>query len=77
MEEYRCKKCNRILRNEESIKRGYGKTCYNIIQLNQNTKGPNNVIIEELLDRVRKLELDNNLNSDFFHTKSKTYNFIV
>ncbi|KKL46782.1 hypothetical protein LCGC14_2342130 [marine sediment metagenome] len=63
MEEYRCKKCNRILRNEESIKRGYGAKCYRIITLqNQETKPEqsNNTIIEELLNRVRKLELDNN-----------------
>lgn len=39
MSEHRCKRCNRILKSEESIKRGYGKTCYNIVQLNnQETK---------------------------------------
>lgn len=31
----RCKRCNHILHNPESIKRGYGKTCYRIIQLQE------------------------------------------
>lgn len=31
----RCKRCNHILHNLESIKRGYGKTCYRIIQLQE------------------------------------------
>lgn len=39
MSEIRCKLCNRILRSEESIKLGYGKTCYRIMKLNQ-TKQP-------------------------------------
>ena len=34
MSEYRCKRCNRILRNKLSIERGYGAKCYKIIQLN-------------------------------------------
>ena len=57
----RCKRCNRELHSEGSIKLGYGKKCYRIIQL-QNTQitTPNNDVIDELLNRVRKLELDNN-----------------
>jgi len=31
----RCKLCGRILTNPESIKRGYGKTCYNVVQFKQ------------------------------------------
>lgn len=56
----KCKRCGRILRNKESIERGYGSKCYRIIQLNQDqpTNSPNNDIINELLNRVRKLELD-------------------
>ena len=34
MPEFRCKRCNRILKNKESIERGYGVKCYKIIQLN-------------------------------------------
>lgn len=57
----RCLRCNRILTNEKSINRGYGRKCYRIINLGENIPkkhiSPNN---EELLDRIRKLELDNN-----------------
>ena len=61
MEIVRCKRCNRELHSEESIKLGYGKKCYRIIQLqNAQITSPNNTVIEELLNRVRKLELDNN-----------------
>jgi len=59
----RCKKCNRILTNSISIERGYGDICYKIIQLYkqpEQPEQPNNTIIEELLNRVRKVELDNN-----------------
>ena len=64
MSEFRCKRCNRILKNKESIERGYGAKCYKIIQLN-NIEEPkpeqsNNSILDELLNRVIKLELDNN-----------------
>ena len=81
----RCKRCNSILTSEESIKRGYGKTCYKIITLQgKNTlrlklrklfntirhnkqKEPQIQVIqktntpefEDLLDRIRKVELDN------------------
>ena len=58
MPEIRCIRCNRILRNKLSIEHGYGDKCYRIIQLNK--KEPNESIIDELLNRVRKLELDNN-----------------
>lgn len=30
-----CKRCNRRLKNTESQKIGYGKTCYSKIQINQ------------------------------------------
>ncbi len=63
MSEIKCKRCNRILKNPESIKRGYGLKCHRIIQLQKSKEQPeqlNNTILEELLNRVRKLELDNN-----------------
>jgi len=56
MVETRCKRCNRILSSEKSIARGYGSTCYRIHLLE--SKQENNDI-KELIDRVRKLELDN------------------
>ncbi len=56
----KCKRCGRILKSEKSIERGYGLRCYRIMQLNQQITGPNNAVLEELLNRVRKLELDNN-----------------
>ena len=56
----KCKRCGRVLKSEKSIERGYGLRCYRIMQLNQQITGPNNEILEELLNRVRKLELDNN-----------------
>lgn len=34
-ENIRCKRCNRILTSKESIKRGYGLTCYRIVQLQE------------------------------------------
>jgi len=57
MSEIRCKRCNRILKNKLSIEHGYGDKCYRITQLNK--KEPNESVIDELLNRVRKLELDN------------------
>ncbi|MFW9971906.1 MAG: DUF6011 domain-containing protein [Candidatus Odinarchaeota archaeon] len=61
MTEHKCKRCGRILKSAESIKRGYGKTCYKIIELSEPEQPQiNNEILEELLNRVRKLELDNN-----------------
>ncbi len=59
MSEIRCKRCNRILKNKLSVERGYGAKCYRIVQLNQEPEKPNESIIGELLNRVRKLELDN------------------
>lgn len=66
----RCLRCDRVLTNEKSINRGYGRKCFRIINLGENmhekhkdtymsthTHSPNN---DELLDRIRKLELDNN-----------------
>jgi len=54
-----CKRCGRVLKSEKSIERGYGLKCYRIMQLNQQIAGPNNPNMENLLNRVRKLELDN------------------
>ena len=59
MENIRCKRCGRILTNPNSIELGYGRKCYQIMQLNKASLGPNNDIILGLVDRVRKLELDN------------------
>ena len=47
------------MKSEKSIERGYGLTCYRIMQLNQKIAGPTNEFMENLLNRVRKLELDN------------------
>lgn len=78
MEIVRCKRCNHVLRSTESIKRGYGRTCYRIFKLQEANKPeqPNNSILEELLNRVKKLELDNNfmkhqLKHKTFSSKSK------
>lgn len=63
MYEIRCERCGRKLSNIESVERGYGKKCYKIVQLNSPKTKPeqlNSAIIEGLLNRVRKLELDNN-----------------
>ena len=62
MDIIRCKRCNAILRSEKSRKLGYGNTCYRITKLLETKKHEsiNNSILEELLTRVRKLELDNN-----------------
>lgn len=51
-----CKRCGRELTSLLSIKRGYGKVCYSIVQIKQ----VNDSILDDLLNRVRKLELDNN-----------------
>jgi len=52
-----------VLKSVESVERGYGSQCYRIIQLNKvdevESTPINMAVIEELLDRVRKLELDN------------------
>ena len=34
----KCKRCGRVLKSPESIKRGYGKTCYRIVQFQETTK---------------------------------------
>ncbi len=76
----KCKRCGRILKNEKSIERGYGLNCYRIMQLNQQEPGSNNAVLEELLNRVRKLELDNNFmkhqlkHKTFIGTTSKDSN---
>lgn len=86
----KCKLCGHKLSNPESIKRGYGKTCYRIIQLNKSKVEEESLIEElqneililkeqinsigkyirigeltnnntsELLNRIKRLELDNN-----------------
>jgi len=56
----KCKRCGRKLSSPKSIERGYGAKCYKIIQLNNQESKPDDSILEELLNRVRKLELDNN-----------------
>lgn len=38
MSKCKCQKCGRILTNPESIKRGYGATCFRIIKLSQTNK---------------------------------------
>ncbi|KKN33668.1 hypothetical protein LCGC14_0801610 [marine sediment metagenome] len=60
MENIKCKRCNRILTNKVSIKLGYGLVCYHKMQLQEaQITSPNNDVIAQLFDRVRKLELDN------------------
>lgn len=58
----RCKRCNRILKSKLSIEHGFGETCYRIFKLSEANKPEqlNNSVLDELLNRVRKLELDNN-----------------
>jgi hypothetical protein len=46
MQEIRCKRCIRVLISKESIKLGYGRNCYRIIQLTQESNRPNNDIID-------------------------------
>jgi len=60
--EIRCKRCGHVLTSPESIERGMGEICYRIVQLQEINKPeqPNSSVLEELLKRVRKLELDNN-----------------
>lgn len=57
----RCKRCNRVLKNKESIQLGYGKTCYRIFLLNNQPEKIFPIIekISELEKLIRKLELDN------------------
>ncbi len=59
MEIVRCKRCNRVLTNKDSIKLGYGRICYLKIKLIQE-ENKNHPGLEDILDRIRKLELDNN-----------------
>jgi len=56
----KCKRCGRELRSEESVKRGFGKRCYRIVQLNQESEETITPDITELFNRLRRLELDNN-----------------
>ena len=60
MTEHKCLRCNRVLKSPKSIELGYGGKCYRIIQLGKRQENPNEPVIEELLNRIRKLELDNN-----------------
>jgi len=52
----KCKRCGRILYSKKSIERGYGLWCYRIIKGISELKG---VVIADIVERVRKLELDN------------------
>lgn len=54
-ESVKCKRCGAKLTNPESIKLGYGRVCYNLIHLESKLS-----VLDELLNRVRLLELDNN-----------------
>ena len=57
----KCKRCGRSLTSAESIARGYGKKCFRIVQLNEQKEAQtiDMGVIADLLNRVRKLELDN------------------
>ena len=69
---HKCKRCNRVLTSEESIKRQYGRICFRIMQLQEDQiTSPNNDLILELVDRVRKLELDNTFMK--YQLKHKAY----
>ena len=46
MENIKCKLCNRVLTNPESIKLGYGKKCYRVFQLQQSALQEANELIE-------------------------------
>ena len=53
----KCKRCGRKLTSEESIKRGYGMTCYRIIQLqNQETKPETNQELAFLKCEIKMLK---------------------
>ena len=56
MEIVRCKRCERILKSAESIARGYGKVCYRIISLQEKNKITPAQDLENILERIRKLE---------------------
>lgn len=56
MPEIRCKRCNRVLKNKESIKLGYGAKCYRIIELQEQQNTPNEDYTE-LKNKCNQLSL--------------------
>ena len=60
MEETKCKSCGRILTNPESIKLGYGKTCYRIFQHQQSVITEPQEIVE-LKQKWNQLSLKNSV----------------
>ena len=60
MVEEKCKSCGRILTNPESIKLGYGKTCYRIFQHQQSVITEPQEIVE-LKQKWNRLSLKNSV----------------
>lgn len=61
----KCKRCGRELTSKESVKKQYGPTCFRIVSLQkqepiQEQSGLVNAVMVDLLERIRKVELDNN-----------------
>lgn len=55
-----CKRCGRELTSAKSVERGYGARCFKITRLQETSTEISSSVIQELLNRVKKLELDNN-----------------
>ncbi len=69
----RCKRCNHILHNPESIKRGYGKTCYRIIQLQE--KQPEKFDTKEIktliTSEIQRILKEFNFNRPIIHNNTE------
>ena len=72
-ENKKCLRCGKELTNPKSIELGYGNFCYKIMKLEESKiiEKTDNVILEELVNRIRKLELDNTFMK--YQLKNKTF----
>lgn len=74
----RCKRCNHILHNSESIKRGYGKTCYRIIQLQG--KQPEKFDMKEIktliTSEIQRVLKEFNFNRPIIHNNTEDIGII-
>jgi len=72
-ENKKCLRCGKKLTNSKSIELGYGNFCYKMMKLEESkiTGKIDNTILEELVNRIRKLELDNTFMK--YQLKNKTF----
>jgi hypothetical protein len=74
----KCKRCGRILKNLESIKLGYGATCYRIVTLQE--KQPEKIDVKELKAfitlEIKRVLKEFNFNRPLIHNNTENLGII-